>query len=116
MNSEIIKKMEDGKDKELMKLLGDNAKPFMRKADGHAIKCTEAKKIEYKDHDGNEITLEVPEGSYIVVNGDSHYPKIQTAEDFEKKNKFVGEKMDKKKPNKKSEYPEIGMNSIKDDY
>ena len=89
MNVEMVEKMEDGKEKELMKILQDGGKPFIKKHDGYAVKCTEAKTIKWKDHEGNELTLEVPEGSYVVVDVDSNYPSIRTSEDFEKKNKLI---------------------------
>ena len=80
-----IESMDDGKDKELMKILAEGAKPYIKKQDGIAIKVSEDKKIEYKDYEGNENTLSVPAGSYIVTDGESCYPKIVTAEDWESK-------------------------------
>ncbi len=113
IDEKMITEMEDGKDKELMKLLQGNAKPFIRKYDGYAVKCKESKKIEYKDHQGNELTLEVPEGSYICIDMDSHYPKIVTAEDFEKKNKLMDESKKKDNSEKKEDSnPKTGLASM----
>ena len=112
ISKEMVTEMSDGKEKELMQILQENAKPFVRKADGYAVKCKESKTITWKDHEGVENTVEVPEGSYIQVDSDSHYPKIVTAEEFEKKNKFLEDS--KKKDNPKKEYnkPSIGMDSM----
>lgn len=108
-----IESMEDGKDKELMKILEDGAKPYIKKQDGLAIKVSEDKEIKYKDYEGNENTLSVPAGSYIVTEGESCYPKIVTAEDWESKNKFIGE--DKPTKKVKSDRPKIGIELMEED-
>lgn len=111
ISKEMVTEMSDGKEKELMQILQENAKPFVRKADGYAVKCKESKTITWKDHEGVENTVEVPEGSYICVDADSHYPKIVTAEEFEKKNKFLEGSKKKDNP-KKEDKPSIGMDSM----
>jgi hypothetical protein len=113
MSEEMVTEMSDGKEKELMKILQENAKPFVKKHDGYAVKCKENKKLTWKDHEGVENTVEVPEGSYVCVDSDSHYPKIVTAEDFEKKNKFLDNPKEKKNDNPvKEEKSKIGMDSM----
>jgi hypothetical protein len=111
MDKEMVEKMEDGKDKELMKIVSEGGKPFVKKHDGYAVKCTEEKTIKYKDYEGNELTLGVPEGSYVVVDSDSHYPKIVPAEDFEKKNKFLEGSKKKDNPAKEDK-PSTGMDAM----
>lgn len=113
MNKEMVEKMEDGKDKELMKIVSEGGKPFVKKHDGHAVKCTEEKTIKYKDYEGNELTLGVPEGSYVVVDSDSNYPKIVPAEEFENKNKFLDNPKKKDNP-VKEEKSKTGMSSMED--
>lgn len=105
INTEI-EEMKDTEEKQLLTILKENGKPYMRKVDGYATKVEEDKQIEYKDWENNERTLKVPAGSYIVVDSDCRYPKIITAEDFELKNKFIE---DKPKEGKKSYGPKIGI-------
>lgn len=114
MFNDRIEEMSDGKEKELLKILNSDAKPFLRKVDGYAVKCTENKTITWKDHENVENTVEVPEGSYIVTDGDSCYPKIVTAEDFEKKNKFIDGEKPKPEKKKKESGHEIGIESLSD--
>ena len=116
MFGDKIEKMEDGKNKELMKILEGKAKPFLQKCDGYACKVDEDKEITYKDHSDQELTLKVPAGSYIVVEKDSCYPDIVTAESFEAKNKFIeGDKKPEMKEEKKDN--PIGMELMsKEDY
>lgn len=104
----VIENMNDGKEKELMKILKESGKPFERKIDGYAVKCKEAKKVTFNDYEGVENTLEVPEGSYVVCNDDSTYPKIVTAEEFEGTNRFL-EESKKKEPKKEIK---IGLESL----
>lgn len=108
MFGDMIEKMEDGKEKQLMMLVKEDAKPFMRKCDGYAVKVSEDKEITYKDYNDQELTLKVPSGSYVVVSKDGCSPQIQTAEDFEKKNKMMGESK-KEAPKKEDKGPSIGM-------
>jgi len=113
MFSKKIEDMEEGKEKELLKILDGKAKPFLRKCDGYAVKVEEDKEIKYKDYNDQELTLKVPEGSYVVVGEDSCYPKIVTSEDFESKNKFVsGEEKPKEK--KKENGPKIVIALVSD--
>ena len=113
MFGEKIAEMEDGKDKELMKILEGKAKPFLRKCDGYAHKVDEDKEIKYKDYNDQELTLKVPSGSYVVIGEDSCCPRIVTAEDFEKKNKFVE---GKKEMPKKDKGPKMGMDVIAEEH
>lgn len=111
MYKDKISEMEEGKDKELMQILADGGKPFMRKCDGYAKKVEEDKEITYKDYNDQELTLKVPAGSYIVTEADSCYPKIVTADDFEKKNKMLEGDKEEVVVVKKSG-PSIGLDSI----
>lgn len=111
MNNKV-EAMEDGKDKELMKILAEGGKPFIRKSDGNAVKVSEDKEIKYKDYEDQELTLAVPAGSYVVVNEDSCCPKIVTAEDWESKNKFIEEP---NKAPKKEKGPSIGIELMAED-
>jgi hypothetical protein len=110
MLNEKVEKMDDGKDKELMKLVAEGGKPYVKKMDGMAVQVTEDKEITYKDYEGQENTMKVPKGSYVVTDGDSCYPKIVTAEEFEGKNKFVEGKAEKKA--EKDDSPKIGIESL----
>jgi hypothetical protein len=106
-----IEKMDDGKDKELMKIIAEGGKPFIRKSDGDAVKVSEDKEIKYKDYDDQELTLAVPAGSYVVIDENGCAPKIVTAEDWESKNKFIeGDKPKKEK--KKDDSRKIGIELI----
>lgn len=111
----VIEEMKDSEEKQLMTILKDSGKPFVKKADGYAVKMKEDKQIDYKDWEGNERTLKVPEGSYVVCGADSNYPKIVTAEDFEEKNKFIDGPKKKDNP-KKEESSKTGMASMEDNY
>ena len=110
-----VEKMEDGKDKELMKILEGKAKPFLQKIDGYACKMEEDKEITYKSYNGQELTLKVPKGSYIMTEQDSCYPKIVTSEEFEKRNKFVGGDEKPKKEKEKEDGSKIGMELMSDE-
>lgn len=114
MDTEKVEAMDDGKDKELMKILSEGGKPFIRKSDGDAVKVSEDKEIKYKDYDDQELTLAVPAGSYVVVNEDSCCPKIVTAEDWESKNKFIEDKKPKVEKKKDTSH-KIGMASVVED-
>lgn len=108
MFKDKIEEMEDGKQKELLKVLDSDAKPYMRKCDGYAVKVKEDTEITFTNHDESETTIKIPAGDYVKVDGDSCYPEIETAESFEKRNKIVdGEKP--KKAEKKKESPTIGI-------
>lgn len=106
---EVEKK--EGKDDKLLKILKDGGKPYVKKCDGNAVKIGEDKEITYKDYEGQENVLKIPAGSYIVAEGNSNCPKIITAEEFEKKNKFIEGSKKKENP-KKEDKPSIGMSSM----
>jgi hypothetical protein len=113
IDEKALDEMKDTEEKQLLKILKDGGKPFVRKHDGIAVKMDEDKQIEYKDWEDNERTLKVPAGSYVVCNSDGCCPKIVTAEDFEKKNKFMEESKKKEKPEKKEDNsPKIGIESV----
>lgn len=103
--SKDIEEMKDTEDKQLLKILQKDAKPFLKKCDGYAAKVDEDTQIEYRDWEDNERTLKVPAGSYVVVDNSCRCPRIITSEDFESKNKFVEEKEEPKKP----KGPKIGI-------
>ena len=108
-----IDEMKETEEKQLLKILKDDCKPFVRKYDGYAVKMTEDKQIEYLDWENNERTLKVPAGSYVVVDSDSSYPKIVTSEDFEAKYKFTeGDKP--KIVEKTDDSPKMGIALIAD--
>ena len=108
---ERIDDMKDTEEKKLLEILKDKGQPFVKKCDGYAVKMDEDKQIDYKDWEGNERTLKVPAGSYVVVDADCHCPQIRTADDFESKNKIV----EKKKEEKKKDSPVIGMELMIED-
>lgn len=104
-----IEEMEDGKSKELLKILKEDGKPFVKKSDGHAVKVSEDKEITYKDYDELEKTLKVPAGSYVMLREGSTCPDIVTGEDFESKNKFIDSEPKKKE---KKDRPKTGLDLI----
>lgn len=106
VSEEAISEMKDSEEKKLMEILQGGAKAYVQKVDVIAIKVEEDKQIEYKDWENNERTLKVPAGSYVVVEPESKYPKIITAECFEAKYKEIG---DKPKEKKKEDSPKLGM-------
>jgi hypothetical protein len=114
MFGDKIEEMGDGKQKELLKILNDGAKPFMRKHDGYAVKVDEDTEIKWKEGE-QETSIKIPAGDYIKVDGDSCYPEIETAESFEKKNKIVGGEEKSKAEPKKDDKPKIGMAVIADE-
>lgn len=106
--NEEVEEIKDEKRKELISILKEGGKPYVKKCDGYAVKMTEDKEIKYKDHDGIENTLSVPSGSYVITEGSSSYPNIITAEEFEKKNKFI-EGEYKKESHKEEKEGRIGI-------
>lgn len=102
-----IDEMKDTEEKKLLEILKEEGKPFVKKCDGYAVKMDEDKQIDYKDYEDNERTLKVPKGSYVVVDSDCRCPRIQTSEDFESKNKIMGEEKSAEKP--KDNGPKVGM-------
>lgn len=113
MYKDKIEEMTDGKDKELLKLLNSNPKPFMRKHDGFAVKLEEETEITFKNSEEQETTIKIPAGDYIKVNGDSCYPEIETAESFENNNKII-ETESPKETTIKPKGPKIGMELMAD--
>jgi len=105
MFGDKIEEAGEGKQKELLKILNEGAKPFMRKHDGYAVKVDEDTEIKWKDGD-QETSIKVPAGDYIKVDGDSCYPEIETAESFEKRNKIIEGKKEMPKENKG---PKLGI-------
>lgn len=106
MFEDKIESTENGQAKELLKLMAD-AKPYVKKHDGYAVKIEEDKEVTYKDYDEKELTLKVPAGSYIITEGESCHPSIVTADEFEGNRKFVnGEKV---KEVKKESGPKLGL-------
>lgn len=112
MFDDKINKLEDGKQKELLKVLNAGAKPYMRKCDGYAVKVSEDTEIKWKDGE-HETSIKIPAGDYVKVSVDGCWPEIETAESFEGKNKILeGEKA--KKVASKQE-PVIGIELMASD-
>ena len=108
-----IDEMKDTEEKKLLEIIKEKGIPFKEKCDGYAVKMEEDKQIDYKDWEGNERTLKVPAGSYVMVDNDCRYPKIVTAEDFEAKNKFLEKKKDAPK---KPKEPGLGIEIVAGEY
>ena len=104
-----LNEMKETEEKQLLMILKESGKPYVKKHDGIAVKMTEDKQIQYKDYEENERTLKVPAGSYVICEGTSHYPKIVTAEEFEENNKFVS---GDDKPATKGSDIKIGIESM----
>ena len=96
ISNEIVSKMEDGKDKQLMQILADKGRPYKKKFDGYAVKMEEDKQIIFTDYNNTEMTMTIPKGSYIMATEDSNYPKIVTEKEFDDSNKFCGEHQESK--------------------
>lgn len=111
MFDDKIEEMEDGKQKELLKILNAGAKPFMRKCDGYAVKVEEDTEITWKDGE-QETSIKIPSGDYVIVKEDSCWPEIETAESFEGKNKIIEGEKPKKKVDKG---PKVGMELMVDE-
>lgn len=105
-----IEKMDNGRDKQLMEILAEKGKPYIKKFDGYAVKMEEEKNIIYTDYNNQELTLTIPEGSYLMVGEDSSYPNIVTKKEFEDSNKFVDE--ESKASASKKDKPKIGIESV----
>ena len=110
IDREVVEKMENSRDKQLMQILADKGKPYVKKFDGYAVKMEEEKQITYSDYDNRELTLTVPKGSYLMVGEDSSYPNIVTKKEFEDSNKFVDE--ESKASASKKDKPKIGIESV----
>jgi hypothetical protein len=113
MFTDKISEMDDGKNKELLKILDSDPKPFVRKHDGYAVKVEEDTEINWKDGD-QETSIKIPAGDYVKVDGDSCYPEIETAESFEKRNKLLSEEPKKEKAPEKPNGPKIGIEAVAD--
>lgn len=109
IDREVVGKMENSRDKQLMQILADKGKPYIKKFDGYAVKMEEEKQITYTDYDNRELTLTVPKGSYLMVGEDSSCPHIVTEKEWSDSNKFVDEEQ---KPSSKKSTSKIGLESI----
>lgn len=107
IDKETVEKMENSRDKQLMEILAEKGKPYIKKFDGYAVKMDEEKQITYTDYDNRELTLTIPEGSYLMVGEDSSCPHIVTEKEFVDSNKFVDSD---EKPSKKS--TKIGLEAM----
>jgi hypothetical protein len=107
INAGVVSKMENSRDKQLMEILAESGKPYVKKHDGYAVKVEEDKQITYTDYDNTELTLTIPKGSYLMVAEDSCYPKIVTEKEWDDSNKFI----DGEKSTGKDE-PRIGLESM----
>lgn len=110
ISPEVVEKMDNGRDKQLMQILSEKGKPYVKKHDGYAVKMDEEKQITYTDYNNTELTMTVPKGSYIMVGEDSSYPKIVTEKEFVDSNKFCEEK----KPD--SDRPKMGIELMEGNY
>ena len=91
ISTEVVSKMDDGKDKQIMEILSEKGKPYVKKHDGYAVKMEEDKQITFTDYNNTEMTMTIPKGSYLMVEEDSNYPKIVTEKEFNDSNKFCGD-------------------------
>ena len=91
IDKQVVSKMEDGKEKQMMEILADQGRPYLKKHDGYAVEMKEEKQITYTDYNNTEMTMTIPKGSYLMVEEDSSYPKIVTAKEFNDSNKFCGD-------------------------
>lgn len=132
IDKEVVSKMEDGKEKQMMEILASEGKPYIKKHDGYAVEMKEEKQITYTDYNNTEMTMTIPKGSYLMVEEDSSYPKIVTAKEFNDSNKFCGDyeetaeqeaneeheaqesKAKEKKEEAKKNSPKIGIESMMD--
>lgn len=96
IDSVNIEKMDNGRDRQLMQILADKGKPYKKKFDGYAVKMEEEIQITYTDYDNRELTMTVPEGSYLMVGEDSSCPHIVTEKEWADSNCFVDEEGEEK--------------------
>lgn len=106
IDKEVVSKMEDGKEKQMMEILASEGKPYIKKHDGYAVEMKEEKQITYTDYNNTEMTMTIPKGSYLMVEEDSSYPKIVTAKEFNDSNKFCGEHTESQEEEAKEEHEE----------
>ena len=112
IDNEVVEKMENGRDKQLMQILADKGKPYKKKFDGYAVKVEEDKQITYTDWENRELTLTIPKGSYLMVAEDSSYPHIVTEKEWDDSNCFVDEKDEYESKPSKSRKFKIGIESM----
>jgi hypothetical protein len=110
IDKDNVEKMVNSRDKQLMLILAEKGKPYIKKFDGYAVKMEEEKQIVYTDKDNRENTFTIPEGSYIMVGEDSSCPHIVTEKEWADSNKFVE---DEEKPSSdKGSKKKIGLESL----
>ena len=71
IDKQVVSKMEDGKEKQMMEILASEGKPYIKKHDGYAVEMKEEKQITYTDYNNTEMTMTIPKGSYLMVEEDS---------------------------------------------
>lgn len=106
ISNEVVSKMDNGKEKQLMQILSEQGRPYIKKHDGYAVEMKEDKQITFTDYNNTEMTLTIPKGSYLMVEEDSNYPKIVTAKEFNDSNKFCGEHTESQEEEAKEEHEE----------
>lgn len=106
IDKQVVSKMEDGKEKQMMEILASEGRPYIKKHDGYAVEMKEEKQITFTDYNNTEMTLTIPKGSYLMVEEDSNYPKIVTAKEFNDSNKFCGEHTESSEEEAKEEHEE----------
>lgn len=104
ISNEVVSKMDNGKEKQLMQILSEQGRPYIKKHDGYAVEMKEDKQITFTDYNNTEMTLTIPKGSYLMVEEDSNYPKIVTAKEFNDSNKFCGEHIESSEEEAKEEH------------
>ena len=110
INPEVVSKMDDSKEKQLMQILAEKGKPYEKKHDGYAVRMEEDKQITFTDYNNTEMTMTIPKGSYIMVAEDSSYPQVVTEKEFVDSNKFCDEK--KSEPSR----PKLGIEAMEGSY
>jgi len=110
IDRENVEKMENSRDKQIMLILAEKDKPYMKNYNGYAVRMEEEKQITYTKYDNRELTLTIPEGSYLMVGEDSSCPHIVTEKEWNDSNKFVED--DTKPSYNKINNKKIGLESI----
>lgn len=114
-----IESFSSPKDQEILKAIGSDLKPYVKKCDGYAKEIKEDVKVTYIDHDGHENVLTIPAGSIVKVM--DYSTEIVTADDFNEGFVFHDEgsevereheDQEKEEPKKKKKYGPIGMESL----
>lgn len=107
----MLEGMEDGtKDKEILKAIGSDLKPYVKRNDGHAKVIESDIEVTYKDYDGHENVMKIPAGSVAMIMP-NRCAEVITKDDFDKKYVFHDEGQEvaeeKKEPaHSKPEKPE----------